>query len=259
MPFDESRYQMLRRAHRVGATVRHEDDTASTMDDARAGAMSGDPPGTAYVAAAQSAGRGRLGRSWVSVPGAGLWVTYYLQLPADALPPTVAAGLAVCDAIEAAAGLSCDLKWPNDVQRGGRKLCGILTESVATARAVDVFMGIGINLRTPADMPEEVVAIATSVEQEGRPAPSREVMLAALSSALEVRLAQLERDPHIALRDWRERLVTLGQHVRLMLPSGQAIEGEALDVEPDGSLILDVQGERRAFQAGEVTSTRAAD
>ncbi len=258
MPFDEGRYQTLRRSHRVGAIVRHQDDTASTMDDARAGAGAGDPHGTAYVASAQSAGRGRLGRSWVSVPDAGLWVTYYLRLSTDALVPSVAAGLAVCDAIESAAGLTCDLKWPNDVQRAGRKLCGILTESVGTPDGVDVFMGIGINLRTPTDMPEDVVAIATSIEQEGRPSPSREVMLAALSSALEVRLAQLERDPAAALHDWRERLVTLGQHVRLTLPSGETLEGMASDVEADGSLVLDIEGEQRSFQAGEVTSTRPA-
>ena len=258
MPFDEPRYHTLRRSHVVGAVVRHRDETASTMDDARDGATAGDPPGAAYVAAAQTAGRGRQGRSWVSEPGAGLWVTYYLRLPESTLPLTVAAGLAVCDAIEVAAGLSCDLKWPNDVQHGGRKLCGILTESVAGVDGVRVFMGIGLNLRTPAGMPPEVVQIATSIEQEGRPTPAREVMLAALSSALEARLAQLERAPEVVLADWRARLITLGQRVRLTMPSGDTVEGDAVDVLPDGSVVLDVEGARQSFQAGEVTSTRVA-
>ncbi|PKN78633.1 MAG: biotin--[acetyl-CoA-carboxylase] ligase, partial [Chloroflexi bacterium HGW-Chloroflexi-9] len=76
MPFDLARYHSLRRSRIVGVEVVHLDETGSTMDDARTGAQAGRPVGTAYVAAAQTAGRGRQGRSWVSEPGAGLWVTF---------------------------------------------------------------------------------------------------------------------------------------------------------------------------------------
>ena len=186
MPFDAERYQMLRRSSSVGVRVHHLDLTASTMDDAREGARRGDLPGTAYVAAQQSAGRGREGRSWVSEPNAGLWVTYFLEVPAPVSLVSIAAGLAVTDAIEATAGLECALKWPNDVQYAGRKLCGILAEAATVGGedgTMEVYLGIGINLRTPEGMPADVLAIATSIEQEGRPAPAREVLLAALSSA----------------------------------------------------------------------------
>jgi len=260
VPFDVERYQMLRRSSLVGVRVHHLEVTASTMDDAREGAGRGDLPGTAYVAAAQSAGRGREGRSWVSEPGAGLWVTYFLEVPAPGSLVSIAAGLAVADAIEATAGLECDLKWPNDVQYAGRKLCGILAEASTVGgedAVMEVYLGIGINLRTPEGMPEEVLAIATSIEQEGRPAPAREVLLAALSSALDVRLQGVERDPSRILDDWRASLVTLGQRVRLSLPGGASVEGEAVDVEADGALVLEVDGERRAFRAGDVTQTRA--
>ena len=121
---------------------------------------------------------------------------------------------------------------------------------------MEVYLGIGINLRTPEGMPADVLAIATSIEQEGRPAPAREVLLAALSSALEVRLRGVERDPAGILDDWRACLVTLGQRVRMTLPGGGVVEGEAVDVEEDGALILDVDGERRAFRAGDVVQTR---
>jgi len=260
VPFDVERYQMLRRSTSVGVRVHHLEVTASTMDDAREGAARGDLPGTAYVAAAQSAGRGREGRSWVSEPGAGLWVTYFLEVPAPGSLVSIAAGLAVADAIEATAGLECDLKWPNDVQYGGRKLCGILAEASTVGgedAVMEVYLGIGINLRTPEGMPEDVLAIATSIEQEGRPAPAREVLLAALSSALEVRLQGIERDPAGILDAWRAQLVTLGKRVRLSLPGGGSVEGDAVDVEADGALVLDVDGERRAFRAGDVTQTRA--
>lgn len=259
MAFDVERYQMLRRSASVGARVHHRDTTASTMDDAREGARSGDLPGTAYLAAEQTAGRGREGRSWVSEPGAGLWVTYFLEVPPPGTLVSIAAGLAVLDAIEASAGLKCVIKWPNDVQHGGRKLCGVLAESSILGDSMQVFLGIGINLRTPEGMPPDVLAIATSIEQEGRLAPAREVLLAALSSALEVRLQTLERDRAALLDDWRAALVTLGQRVRMSLSGGESVEGEAVDVEEDGALVLDLDGERRAFRAGDVLQTRPVE
>lgn len=259
--FDLDRYQSLRRSHQVGVNVVHVEETASTMDDARAGAEAGRAAGTAYVAASQRAGRGRLGRSWVSEPGAGLWVTYHLRQREGAALLSVAGGLAVADALEAVAGLRCDLKWPNDVQHAGRKICGVLAEArpaPAGTRdtATDVFLGIGINLRTPGALPPEVLAVATSVEQEGRPAPSREVLLAGLSSALEARAGQAGRDQAGLIAEWRTRLNTLGQRVRVSLPDGSAVEGDAVDVATDGALVLDVAGERLTFTAGDVTTTR---
>ncbi|MEX1022133.1 MAG: biotin--[acetyl-CoA-carboxylase] ligase [Dehalococcoidia bacterium] len=261
MPFNTARYHAARRSRTTGAEVVHVEETASTMDDARAGAEAGHPPGTAYVAAAQSAGRGRLGRSWVSEPGAGLWVTYHLRL-SEGVPPerapllSVAGALAVADAIEGITGLTCDLKWPNDVQHAGRKVCGVLAESRAGVGGFDVFLGIGVNLRTPEGLPPEVAALATSIEQEGRPAPSREVLLGALSTALEARAEQAQREPSMLIADWRARLVTLGRRVRLALPGDRTVEGEAVDVTDLGELVIEADGERRAYSAGDVTSTR---
>jgi len=259
MPFDVARYQSLRRSLTVGVEVVHFEDTGSTMDEARAGSDAGRPPGTVYVAAAQSAGRGRLGRSWVSEPGAGLWVTYHLVAGRNAPLLSIAGGLAMVDALQTAVGLQADLKWPNDVQHQGRKLCGVLAESRPRGDgSVEVFLGIGLNLRTPDGLPPEVLATATSVEQEGRPAPAWEVMLAALSSALEPWVTLVERDPERLLDAWRARLVTLGKQVRLSLPDGTSVEGLAVDVAPGGELVIDVEGQRRFFAAGDVTSTRLA-
>ncbi len=257
MTFDLDRYGTLRRSRVVGAEVVHVETTGSTMDDARAGAEVGWPPGTAYLADAQAAGRGRMGRSWVSEPGAGLWVTYHLRQSEGAPLLSLAGGLAVAEALEETSALRCDLKWPNDVQHGGRKVAGVLAEArPGPEGATDVFLGIGVNLRTPSGLPPEVATLATSVEQEGRPAPAREVLLVALSGALERRAEQAAADPAALVRDWRSRLNTLGQRVRLALPDGNAVDGLAVDVAEDGALVVEVGGERRTFSAGDVTTTR---
>ncbi|MCK9485124.1 MAG: biotin--[acetyl-CoA-carboxylase] ligase [Dehalococcoidia bacterium] len=260
MPFDHDRYQALRRSQTVGVKVAHLEETGSTMDDARAGAEAGRAAGTAYVAASQRAGRGRMGRSWVSEPGAGLWVTYHLRARQGAPLLSLAGGLAVAEALEVVAGLRCELKWPNDVQHGGRKISGVLAEARPAADGVtDVFLGIGINLRTPSGLPEDILAAATSVEQEGRPAPSREALLAGLSSALEVRAGQAERDSAGLVAGWRARLNTLGRRVRLSLPDGSVVEGDAVDITADGALVIEADGERRTFTAGDVTNARTVE
>lgn len=259
MPFDLARYHALRRSSLLGAEVAYLESTTSTMDDARAGAAEGRPCGTAYVAGEQSAGRGRQGRSWVSAAAAGLYVTYHLCPARSEGAPLLglAAAVAAAEAVQAACGLVVDLKWPNDLQVAGKKLAGILAEArPRTAGGLDVFVGIGINLRTASELPPEVVAIATSIEGAGHPAPPREVLLAALSTAFDRRAAQAEAEPAALLAEWRARLITLGQRVRLATPSGE-VEGEAVDVTATGELVLALpSGERRAFAAGDVTTVR---
>ena len=259
MPFDLARYHSLRRSTQVGVEVVYLESTASTMDDARTGAAEGRPPGTAYVAGEQSAGRGRLGRSWVSAASAGLYVTYHLCPARIEGAPLLglAAAVAAAEAVQTASGLTVDLKWPNDLQVAGKKLAGILAEARPRATGgLDVFVGIGINLRTAVELPPEVAVIATSIEGSGAVAPPREVLLAALSTAYEARAAQAEADPAALLAEWRSRLVTLGQLVRLSTPSGE-VEGEAVDVTSTGELVLALPGgERRSFAAGDVTTVR---
>ncbi len=259
MTFDFNRYRSLLRSTGVGVEVTYADVVDSTMDAARAGAAAGRPPGSAYVAGEQTAGRGREGRSWVSAAEAGLYVTYHLtpQRTANAPLLTIAGALAVADALETTCGLKVDLKWPNDLLFEGRKLSGVLAEARHSGRRVDVFLGIGVNLTTSAMLPPEVAEIATSVEQAGAKPPAREVLLAALSRHLERRTTQAEVDPAALIADWRERLVTLGRRVRLHTPSGD-VEGEAVDVTETGELILALPGgERRAFAAGDALAAAA--
>ncbi len=258
MPFDLARYHALRRSTTLGVEVAYLEATTSTMDDARHGAAEGRPRGTAYVAGEQSAGRGRQGRSWVSAASAGLYVTYHLRPARIESAPLIglATAVAAAEAVQAACGLHVDLKWPNDLQVAGKKLAGILAESQPHDGGLDVFVGIGINLRTAAELPPEVAAIATSIEGAGHPAPPREVLLAALSTAFDRRATQVEEDPAALIAEWKARLITLGQRVRLATPSGH-VEGKAVDVTSTGELVLALPGgERRAFAAGDVTTVR---
>ena len=153
MAFDFEQYRALHRAATVGAEVVCRDVVASTMDEARTGASAGNAPGTAYLAGEQTAGRGREGRSWISAAEAGLYVTFHL-IPSHATHApllSVAGALAVADALQGTCGLAVDLKWPNDVLVGERKLCGVLAEARHNMGRADVFLGIGQNLTTQPD------------------------------------------------------------------------------------------------------------
>jgi BirA family transcriptional regulator, biotin operon repressor / biotin---[acetyl-CoA-carboxylase] ligase len=252
--FDLGTYHRLRTSESIGASIFYRDETASTMDDARAGAANGNICGTAYVASAQTSGRGRMGRAWASDVG-GLYVTYHL-CPLDAsIAPlhSIAGALAVADSLQETSGFAVDVKWPNDVLHEGRKLAGILAESTLGERT-DVFLGIGINVRA-ATLPPEVASIATSIEQAGGRIPAPEELLASLSAALERHVAQLERSPADVVKAWRSRLTTLGRRIRLAGVDGRQFEGEAVDVSPAGELIVQLDDRTvTSFAAGDVTT-----
>ena len=264
--FDHERYAALRGGERLGARVHAVARTTSTMDDARAGAdrLGAEGCGDAYVAGEQTAGRGRFGRRWVASPGAALLVTFHLCPAAGPHTPLLSAagGLATAEAVEAACGLGVSLKWPNDVLAAGRKLAGILADARhGPGGRIEVFLGIGVNLReaATAGLPPEERARATSIEGAGATPPDAEALLAELSRALERRVGQLERDPPAFLADWRARLETIGRRVRLA-PAGPGagageVEGVAVGVTPLGELTLRLDdGSSRSFAAGDVTT-----
>lgn len=152
------------------------------MQEAEAGA----PEGTVYFADEQTAGRGRGAHSWSSPPGSGLYVSVLLRprmAPADVLWLSLAAGLAVRDAIRQVTSLEADLRWPNDLLFGKRKFCGILTElNAEVTRVRHLVVGIGINVHQES-FPPELRDIATSLHIEtGRSWPRQELLVALLQS-----------------------------------------------------------------------------
>ena len=173
--------------HELGQPAFHHPSTDTTMRLAAEYARAGCPEGTIVTADLQTAGRGRLGRSWVSEPGQGLYLSLILRpmcQPNAAPLLTLVAGLAVKEALEQVASVQCDIRWPNDVLIRERKCCGILVEMDAErARVNHVVVGIGINLNH-LKFPPELGDIATSLRIETGRHWSREAILGPVLDSL---------------------------------------------------------------------------
>jgi len=245
--------------------VRYYDEVGSTNDVADRAAADGAPAGTAIVAGAQRAGRGRLGRSWFSPPGAGLYVSVIVRPDRPTSPVassgaasgfstlTLVAGVALAEALRTISGLPVAIKWPNDLVVARRKLCGILAESAAGGQGIRyVILGFGINLRTAA-YPPELADRATSLEGElGRPV-DRGVVLASTLASLDAAFEEARAGGLGAiLGRWRALSPSsVGARVRWNGPAG-AMGGITQGIDDDGALLVDAGGRRERVIAGEV-------
>jgi BirA family biotin operon repressor/biotin-[acetyl-CoA-carboxylase] ligase len=170
------------------------------MRDAAALAAQGCPHGTAVVAEEQSAGIGRHGHSWHSEAGAGLYLSVVLRLPETSPILTLALGLAAVDAIRDTAGVVCDLRWPNDVLVGERKVAGIIVQ-MADAAAI---AGIGINVNHTG-FPSDLGNIATSLRLQTGRAIDKEALLESLLAAIDGCCEILRNGGNAALLTWVDR------------------------------------------------------
>lgn len=227
----------------------------STNDAAKELARRGYPEGTLLVADSQSAGRGRLGRSWESPPGTGIYLTLLLRppLPPSELPKlTLTAAVAVVQAVRAATGLATGIKWPNDIIFQGKKLGGILTEMETESEAMShVVLGVGLNVNMPT-FPAPLAGIATSLASTGQ-TYSRLAIVRALLAALDSLYDSFRRQEFPAILDqWRRASVTLGRSVTVRR-GGTTLSGTALDVDPDGALLLQLPAGRvETILSGEI-------
>lgn len=222
------------------------EETASTNAVAAERARRGEPGGLVVVAEAQTAGRGRLDRLWVSPPRAGLTFSVLLRpdLPSGQWPwLPLWAGLAVATALRERAEVDAVLKWPNDVLIANRKVCGVLAEVPVPGAAV---VGIGLNVTTAREeLPHDQ---ATSLQLSGARTTDRDTLLRVVLRALGTVLA----DPAAARASYRERCSTIGRNVRVELPGDRAVEGAAEQVDDDGRLVVD----GTAYGAGDVVHLR---
>jgi BirA family biotin operon repressor/biotin-[acetyl-CoA-carboxylase] ligase len=250
-----------RAADRLGVFARRVlwyPELGSTNDLAMTLADAGEPEGCVVVADAQSAGRGRLGRIWVSPPGTGIYASVVLR-PSPAAAPlmTLAAGVAVAEGIEAATGLRLQLKWPNDVVIGDggaqrRKVAGILAESRSPSSVV---LGLGINVLT-AVYPPDIASKATSIEAELGRAADRGVVLAECIVALAKQYGDLQASRVDAVVSaWRARAaLTFGRSVEWDA-GGTIRQGVAQDIDSDGALLVRAHGSVVRVISGEVRWT----
>ena len=275
-------------------TIEVVESTGSTNADLLARALAGEPEGTVLATEHQQAGRGRLGRTWITPPRAALTFSLLVR---PGVPPTrrgwlpLLTGIAVAGAITSVTGVATTLKWPNDVladqgqadasqadasqadasqagtgQAGAGKLVGILAEAAADA----IVVGIGVNVSTEqAELPDRgpgALPAASLLTAGGKPEGlDRTPLLLAILSAFEHRY-----------RDWREaggdpeasglraaylgRSGTIGRQIRAELPSGQALSGLAVGVDADGRLLVrSSSGTDSAGAAGSVVPVAAAD
>jgi BirA family biotin operon repressor/biotin-[acetyl-CoA-carboxylase] ligase len=230
----------------------------STNLQAKRLAMAGAPHGQLVLADAQTAGRGRRGRGWDSAAGLGLWMSLVLrpQAQAEQIPSlALAVALAVAGACEAVTGARVEVKWPNDVLMGGKKVCGILLEMAADMDGAQwVVAGVGINVgQREGDFPPELADIATSLALWKQPTPRRADLLLAFLTALEVHYEAWATRGVDGLRaEYVRRSATLGREVRVIDPAGEYM-GQALDIDETGALLV-----RRAVD-GEIRRVLAAD
>lgn len=246
---------------RLTPTILRFDSLASTNTEAARQATLGAPEGLCIVAREQTAGRGRRERAWVSPKDAGLYVSVVLRpaFESRAWPLlTLAAALAVCDALREACALEADIKWPNDLLAGGRKLCGILAETTETTRGRAVILGVGVNLNNRS-FPEEILDAATSVEEQTGRAVEAERLLIALIDALALRYETLHGPDGTAriISEWESRSsFARGRRVRVAL-SEETFEGVTRGLDSDGALRVETDAGRvRIVHAGDVTAVR---
>jgi BirA family biotin operon repressor/biotin-[acetyl-CoA-carboxylase] ligase len=242
------------RASRLGRPFRFCGEVTSTNDLAREWAGSGAPEGTLVVASSQTKGRGRAGRTWVSGPGAGLWLSLVLRPelahPSAGLLP-VALGFGVVAALREL-GPACDLKWPNDVLWRGRKLAGLLVESQSRGDRVSLAVaGIGLNW-IPPDLGGDSERATGLVEAFSGNAPSPEAVLARVLDQVEKAYFLLKAaGPRPFVKAWPGVSAGLGRQ-------GETVLAERL--LPDGSLeVLSPGGKRERMVSGETGSLGPAD
>ncbi len=247
--------QALIRPGGLWREIRVVDATGSTNTDLLKAAEAGAPEGVILAAETQTAGRGRMGRSWVSPPRTAVIFSVLLR-PAD-VPASrrgwvpLLTGVAAVSALRRVAQIDAALKWPNDVLVRHNKLAGILAEQKGGA----IVAGIGINVS--AAPPGPAGTSATSLEAEGALVP-RDRLLAAVLGELEQSYLRWARDPDgCGLRQQYQSMCdTIGRAVRVELPGGRVLAGMAADIDAHGRLVVRTGDALTAVSAGDVVHVR---
>ncbi len=237
----------------IGQRVLYYPSLTSTMEIARQAVGQGVEEGTVVIADEQTAGKGRLKRTWLA-PRGNIALSVILHPRISHLPSMIMlASLAVAHSIEDVTGLKTQIKWPNDILINGKKVCGILIENEFlgnTLTAAIIGIGIDVNLRL-ADYPE-IQSIATSLSDEFGREVSRLNLIRSLLVEMERLYLTLSTGGSL-FDEWRDSLVTLGKKVRVT-GADTVYEGIAESVDRDGSLLLmGRDGKLTRIVAGDVT------
>ncbi|MGB7768954.1 MAG: biotin--[acetyl-CoA-carboxylase] ligase [Verrucomicrobiia bacterium] len=249
----------LYKAKIIGRDIRVFEQTTSTNDVMEKLARDGVKEGVVVFAESQTKGRGRLGRKWISPAYKGLWFSVLLRpdlRPQEATQLTVVAATALCRAIQSETGLNPEIKWPNDILVGGRKVAGVLTElSAELDRVKHVILGIGVDVNLGAgEWPAELRKQATSLKIEAGRAVSRADLAAAVLRELDNDYGRVCAGQFAAVADeWEARCQTIGRNVAIQI-GGRRVQGRAEALGESGELLLRTEhGHLERISGGDVT------
>ncbi len=215
------------------------------------------PDGTVIIAEEQTAGRGRLGRSWISQKGCGIWMSIILKpniQPQEALNLTQVAAISVVKAIEEVFHVESKIKWPNDIILNNKKVCGILTEMSSEIDKINyVIIGIGVNVNCD-NFPEELKGKATSLYLETNSKVDRKKLTASILNNLEFYYnAYLQKGFEYIRPICIEKSITIGRQIKVIANEGE-IEGKAVTIDNNGSLVVETkEGKRLSIMSGDVS------
>jgi BirA family biotin operon repressor/biotin-[acetyl-CoA-carboxylase] ligase len=243
----------------VGRDIQVFERTTSTNDVIEKLARDGVKEGAVVFAESQTKGRGRLGRKWISPERKGLWFSILLRpdlRPQEATQLTVASATALRRAIQNVTGLSPEIKWPNDILIGGKKVAGILTElSAELDRVRHVILGVGVDVNLGAgEFPPELRKLATSLKIESGRAFSRPELAATILRELDFDYARICAGKFTAVADeWEAHCTTIGRDVTVQI-GGRKLRGRAESLDDDGALLLRTEhGRLEPITGGDVT------
>jgi len=228
----------------------------SSQDIARRMAEEGAEEWTTVVCEEMRGGRGRMGRRWYA-PRGGLWMTVILRPPiVEGLQLlSIAAGLAVAEAIRLLTGVDARVKWPNDVVVRGRKVCGVLVEGSAMGGRALLLLGVGVNVNN--DVPEELRGYAASLKGlTGREIPRASLALLILQRLRGYYAAVLSGRGEEVLEGFRRLSETLGRWIRVELTDGAECVCRAVDIDGFGRLVADCGSARRLLDSADVVHLR---
>lgn len=243
----------------IGRDIQVFKETTSTNDIVEKLARDGVREGVVVFAESQTRGRGRLGRKWISPANKGLWFSILLRPrlhPQESTQLTIASAVALRRAIISATGLRPEIKWPNDLLIGGKKVAGILTElSAEVDRVHHIILGIGVDVNVAAsELPAAIRPIATSLKIETGLDISRVELAASILRELDHDYARLGMGKFSAVADeWEAGCATIGRNVSVRMGDRQ-INGRAESLDDDGALLVRTEhGHLERVIGGDVT------
>lgn len=242
----------------IGKEIHFHGETPSTNDEAKRLARAGAGEGTVVIAGSQLNGRGKLGRTWFSPKGKGIYLSIIIEpfkSQENLLPLTLLGALSAARALNGLTDLGAKVKWPNDIMVSGKKIGGVLTETLKGPRGTNpIIIGIGLNIYTEkTGLPEELKTNTTSLTIEGaKKVPIPKLITTLLEEMEKLYFLMLANKSDQIIDEWKILCETVGRHIKIRA-EGATWEGKVTDIGDDGELIIKTfDGRIKWFATGDI-------